>query len=124
MKQDGELIEVGLVARHRFMALVVCAIMAAITLVTIALSLYNSSGAAQLDLSRPGYAGVRSQAISSNTYDGFPSIGPLDESALNQFRQLYDARMKDVQAVDAFGGNSLDDVTLGIDAPPATPPQP
>lgn len=111
----------SLLARHRFIFLIIFSITAALLLVAVAMALYNSSGAAQLDLSRPGYAGVRDKAISSNTYDGFPSIGPIDDSSLKQFRTLYDSRIKDVQALDAFGGDSLSDTALGIDAPPAQP---
>lgn len=115
--------EESIIIRHRFGFLIVLAIAAAMFLVAAAMALYNSSGAAQLDLSRPGYAGVRSQAVSSNTYGGFPATGPIDQASLKQFRSLYDEQIKQVQAVDAFGGSILDDATLGIDAPVSNVPQ-
>jgi len=124
MIDDEAIVEQNIIMRHRFIFLIIFAITAAALLVSIAMALYDNSGAVQLDLSRPDYASVRSKAVSSNTYDGFPAIGPINQDALKQFRALYDEQMKQAQAVDAFGGNSLDDATLGIDAPPTTTPQP
>lgn len=116
--EEAVVVEPNIIVRHRFIFLIIFAITAAVLLVSVALALYNSSGAVQLDLSRPDYASVRSKAVSSNTYDGFPAIGPIDQATLKQFRTLYSEQMKQAQAVDAFGGSSLDDATLGIDAPP------
>lgn len=118
---EDKVVEESIVARHSFGFLIVFAIAAALFLVGAAMALYNSSGAAQLDLSRPGYAAVRSRAVSANTYDGFPSTGSIDQTSLKQFRSLYDEQIKQIQSVDAFGGNVLDDATLGIDAPSADP---
>jgi len=119
MNSDTEIdeTETGLVARHRFLVLVIIAMAAAFFLVSVALALYNSSGAAQLDLSRPGYAAVRSQTITDDKGDTFPGIGPINVTTLKEFRTLYDTRTKELRAIDAFGGTLLDDATLGIDAP-------
>lgn len=117
---EETVVEQNIIARHRFIFLILFAIAAATFLVAVAMALYNSSGAAQLDLSRPGYAGVRSQAVSSNTFNGYSSTGPINQASLKQFRTMYDEQMRQVQGVDAFGGNLLDDATLGIDAPNST----
>lgn len=124
MIEDETLIEGNIIVRHRFIFLIIFAITMALFLVGVAMALYRSSGAAQLDLSRPGYASVRSKAVSSNTFDGFAGVGPINESSLKQFRSLYDDQMKQAQAVDAFGGSALDDAALGIDAPAAANSQP
>jgi hypothetical protein len=48
--------------QHKFFVLIAGVILLSTFLVSVALSLYNSSGAAQLDLSRPGFQEVRKQA--------------------------------------------------------------
>lgn len=104
--------------QHKFMLLVGLAIVAALGLVAVSLALYNSSGAAQLDLSRPGYQSVREQASKKQAFTSFPSTGALDSNALDQFRALYDKQVKNVTAVDSYGGNVMDDNILMIDQLP------
>lgn len=81
------------------------------------MSLYNSSGAAQVDLSRPGYDSVRSQVTDSTTFEAYPASGKIDKQAIDQFRTLYAEQAKKATAVDSFGGNVLDDASLQIDDP-------
>ncbi len=104
--------------QHRFMLLVGGTIMIALFLVGVALALYASSGAAQLDLSRPGYQSVRDQAVQTGKFDEFPSTGQLDREAIGQFRSLFDKQVEQVTGVDSFGGSPMSDQTLSIDALP------
>jgi hypothetical protein len=103
--------------QYRFLAMMIGAIAIAMFLVGVAMALYNTSGAAQLDLSRPGYQSVRDQVMSTDTFDSFPSSGPIDKATLEQFRQLYDEQAKQATSVDAFGGDVMSDKALSIDAP-------
>lgn len=103
--------------RHKFLVLVGGTIVVSLFLVSVALSLYNSSGAAQLDLSRPGYQSIRQQAVQSDTFDGFPGTGPIDDGALTQFRQLYISQAEQSSAVDSFGGDVMSNQSLAIDNP-------
>jgi hypothetical protein len=104
-------------SRHRFMGLVGLTIFVALFLVSVALALYNSSGAAQLDLTRPGYQSVREQAGHSTSFDGFAANGPLNKETTDQFRTLYDTQAEKATNVDSFAGNAMDEQTLSIDAP-------
>lgn len=103
--------------QHRFLVMLAIAIVIAMFLVGVAMALYNSSGAAQLDLSRPGYQSVRDQAVSTDTFDSFPASGALDEEALKQFRELYKTEAEEATQVDAFGGDVMSSKALSIDAP-------
>ena len=103
--------------QHKFMLLVGMTIIVALLLVSVSLWLYNSSGAAQLDLSRPGYQSVREQAKQSKDFTGFPSTGALDKEALDEFRRLYDEQLREATAVESFGGDVMSDEALGIGAP-------
>lgn len=111
--------------QHRFLLLIAGTILISFFLVGVALALYASSGAEQLDLSRPGYVSVRNQAVKSDTFDGFPTSGPIDKNAINQFRSLYDKQAGQAANVDSFGGDVMNDQALSIDDAPATatPPQ-
>jgi hypothetical protein len=112
-------------AKHRFMLLVGVTILISLFLVGVSLALYASSGAEQLDLSRPGYISVRSQAVrSEEIFTGFPSSGAMNATVINQFRALYKKQAEQATEVDGFGGDVMDDSTLGIDAPVTTPPAP
>jgi hypothetical protein len=103
--------------QHRFLIMLGAAIVTALFLVSVALALYASSGAAQLDLSRPGYVSVREQANRDESFDGFSATGPLDKQAIDQFRKLYDKQANKATSVDSFGGNAMNDQTLSLDAP-------
>jgi len=78
--------------------------------------MYNSSGAAQLDLSRPGYVNVRSQAISNgNSLKSFSSSGNLSQEDIDYFQEVYAIQAEKVTSVQAFGGDPLEPISLGIE---------
>jgi hypothetical protein len=104
--------------RHRFWILVSSCVIVSLFLAGVSLALYASSGAAQLDLTRPGYQSVRQQAGGEDKLDAFPSTGELDGKSLEQFRKLYDERAKQATSVDSFGGGVMSDESLSIDALP------
>jgi hypothetical protein len=90
----------------------------AVALVFISMALYESSGAAQLDLSRPGYKSVQNKVDESGTFESFSASGSVDRKTLDQFQTLYTKQVKSVTGKDAFSSAALDDSALGIDAPP------
>lgn len=104
-------------SQHKFLVLIGGAIICSLVMVSVALGLYASSGAAQLDLSRPGYQAVRSQTDKADKYESFSSTGSINQTALDDFKKLYDKQSKDALSVDAFGGTPLDDSSLGLDSP-------
>lgn len=97
--------------------MIAAAIMIALFLVGVALALYASSGAAQLDLSRPGYVSVRDQAKNKEDFDGFPATGSITKETLDQFRKLYEKQAEKATSLDSFGGNALSDQALSLDSP-------
>lgn len=103
--------------RHRFLVLIGATIVISLFLVGVALALYASSGAAQLDLSRPGYVSVRGKAVQSDDFEGFSPSGTVDKNALRQFRSLYEQQSKETTNVDSFGGDVMSDKALSIDSP-------
>lgn len=101
--------------QHRFLVMITIAIAIALFLVSAALALYASSGAAQLDLSRPGYMSVREQAVRSDQFDSFSASGALTEEVVSDFGKLYDTQAKRATNVDSFGGDVMSDQILRLD---------
>lgn len=108
--------------QHRFLFLIGITIFISIVLVSISMAIYNSSGAAQLDLSRPGYRSViTGQSPSKNDFETYPQSGSIDASTVNDFQSIYAKQADNAKAIDAFGGDPLDPVTLGLNAPTPAP---
>lgn len=103
--------------QHRFLLLVIGSIIVALLLTAVSLKLYAISGAAQLDLSRPGYEQVVDKKAKSTVFEGYPSSGPINEQTLKEFQDLYNKRADQATKVDSFGGEVMSDAALSIDAP-------
>lgn len=112
--------------QHRFFGLVGVAVVIALILVGVALALYHYSGAAQLDLSRPGYQDVRKNVEREDNISAYPATGEFDKAAFEQFISLYDQRAGKVLTDAAYDPVALSDESLqlfpGADDAPA--PQP
>lgn len=105
-------------SKHRFLLLIALSILIASILVLISMAMYNGSGAAQLDLSRPGYKEVRAQAITNDSdFKNYSSTGPINQETINEFKSLFEQQAKKTKAVDAFGSDPLSPDALGISAP-------
>jgi hypothetical protein len=107
--------EMSFWARHRYFVLIFSTIFVALALVGLSMWMYYSSGAVQLDLSRPGYSAVAQQVTDDeNKFTVYPSTGPINTDSLNQFQQTYDDQAANAKAVDAFGGDPLSAAALGM----------
>lgn len=100
---------------HKLIAMITGSITIAIFLVFVAMALYNSSGASQLDLSRPGYESVRTKAQQDTTTVSFAATGVLDEAAINEFSDKYDNQLNSMRRQNVFASDSLSTKSLQID---------
>jgi len=108
----------SVLARYRFMVLIVGTVFISLVLVAISLYVYQTSGAAQLDLSRPGYRSVSSQTVNNDSgFTDYPETGPITQSSINQFNQLYGQQAQSIVGVDSFGGDPLNANTLEYNQP-------
>lgn len=84
----------------------------------VSLWLYNESGAAQLDLSRPSYQEARQRAREEEEKeakaDEFSPEGKIDKNTIDEFKKIFKDRQSKIQA-DAFKGDPLSDETLNIE---------
>lgn len=100
--------------RHLFIVMVIGAIVLAMFLVMVAMNLYRSSGAAQLDLSRPGYESVREQVGRSEELRSFAPTGALTAEALDEFERLYQRSLSNISEIDAWRSDALSDTALSL----------
>ena len=107
-------------AKNRFVVMLVGVVGIALVLVSIAMLLYGSSGAAQLDLSRPGYKDVRSK-VRDEAKDAtlFSSTGEIDKNTVDLFEKLYDKTANPATSENAFERGALSDEALRINVDPA-----
>ncbi len=100
---------------HRFSIMIVFAILVALALVMISMAIYYGSGAAQLDLSRPGYKSIRAQVENSDSdFQNYSATGQINQSTINEFKTLYYKQAQKIESVDAFSGDPLSPDSLGI----------
>ena len=98
--------------RHRLSLLLIITVLIALVMTTISVIMYNSSGAAQLDLSRPGYLSVSDQVVETDQIDTYSSTGPVNEESIKEFMKLYDEQAAKAKKVDAFNGDPLNPEVL------------
>ena len=101
-------------AAHRFLLLVLGTIVISIALVCVSLVIYTTSGAIQLDLSRPGYQSVSGQVIREDPVDGYSASGPVTTETVNEFTTLFATEAEKAKAVDAFNGDPLNPEVLSF----------
>lgn len=104
---------IRLVARHRLVFAVTVVIVIAAISTMISMSLYITSGASSLDLSRPGYSQTRTQVMDIPT-ESFSPTGALDQKALEQFDEAYGKQRKTLDSFGQFQDTALDDNSLQI----------
>ncbi len=107
----------GFWEQHRLVLLLISTILIAIVLTIISVGIYATSGAAQLDLSRPGYRSVSDQVEKQDTIDTYSSTGAVNEKAIKEFMELYDEQAEKAKAVDAFNGDPLNPEVLEFGTP-------
>jgi len=115
--ESHENIGVRTVQAHQYFSMVILVILISLFLVYVALSLYQSSGTLQLDLSRPGYDSARQEAIKdTEVFKGFSSDGSITKESLNEFDTLYKKKAAEALIeLDAFSGDALSDSALALD---------
>ncbi len=113
----SENIGVRTVRSHQFLTMIVLVIITSLFMVYAALSLYQSSGSLQLDLSRPGYDSARKEATKdTEVFKGYSADGEITKESLDEFSKLYNQKAAEALIdIDAFSGDALSDQTLALD---------
>ncbi|MGV9001421.1 MAG: hypothetical protein ACOH18_00470 [Candidatus Saccharimonadaceae bacterium] len=103
--------------KHRLSLLLLTTVIIALIMTSISVIIYNSTGAAQLDLSRPGYRSVSNKVDATDEIDTYSAVGAVNKDTIEEFMKLYDAQATKAKAVDAFNGDPLNPETLEFGTP-------
>lgn len=100
---------------YKLLAMLGGAILISCTMVFVAMQLYNSSGTAQLDLSRPEYSSVRTKINNRDRTKTFYVRGDIGKKDLDKFDKTYSKTLKSIESYkDAFAIEKMGDPELGI----------
>lgn len=108
--------------KHKFFLLVIAVLVISMVMVAISLHLYNSSGAAQVDVSLPGYKSIQKQASKERSDSSFPATGTLDKEAFDSFDKLYGKHIDQINSSESFDSRALseDSLQMMVAPDPAT----
>ncbi len=103
------------IIEHQLFMFTLIALIIAGILTLIGLQLYNSSGAAKLDLSRPGYVTVRESVDDNSENDEpFSASGNLDKAAVKDFQGRWTNLSGSLDKMGGFQAETLSDENLGL----------
>lgn len=100
------------ITQYKLIVALSLAILIALILTAISLNMYITSGVSGLDLSRPGYEGVRDQIKPNTSSQSFSADGPLNPSEIDKFDKLYSDQANDLNVIDDFSNKNLEDESL------------
>lgn len=104
-----------LASKYRMPIFLALVVVVAIVLLTFSMRIYYTSGAYQLDLSRPEYKGVRSKITKNNGQNGaFSAQGEISDKVLEDFLKRYKKEATEIRDAKPFQGDVLDDEQLGL----------
>lgn len=121
LKNDAELLSKW--QHSKLYVLLVGVIFVSLILVTVAMNIYNSSGASQIDMSRPGFSSVQKAVKDDNNTTSFPASGQFDQQSFKDFYKMYDERVKALQSINAYNPAAVQDDAYNL-LPAATESQP
>jgi hypothetical protein len=109
------------IIKHQWPAFIIAVLVVATLLTSVSLWLYKVSGAAKLDLSRPGYEKIREDVQDDG--DGtkpFSPTGVLDDAAIADFRSRYENIKARLDHMNDYDDATMSDENLGLAAGQAT----
>lgn len=102
------------IQEHRFFALIGLVVLVALVMTSLSLTLYVTSGAASLDLSRPGYEQVRTQVKEDTVSSSFSPTGALDQSEYERYKSLFEKQVKTISELGNYEPAPISDRPLRL----------
>lgn len=102
---------------YKLLIAICAAIVVALILTSVSLVLYGVTGAATLDLSRPGYESARTKVQSQNIDVDMPPFAPtgkIDQSDMKQYLSQYKKRQLELKGYDSFNPTAISDAQLNL----------
>lgn len=105
-----------LALKHQLTLAIFLTVVIACIMTSVSLYLYSSSGAIQLDLSRPAYEAARKEIVNPRSDNDFSTTGAVSKEELDTYQKLFDDQRKDLNSFGRFKDKGLDDESLGLSA--------
>ncbi len=100
---------------NQMLTFIIGAVLIAIVMTGVSLWLYRSSGAAKLDLSRPGYEKARTEVEDDNSgTKPFSPTGELNSEAIKDFRNRYGSIRDKLDKTNNYDESDVRDDNLGL----------
>lgn len=99
---------------YKFALMITMAVTIAVALSGISVYVYVSTGAINIDLSRPGYEKNREETAYDEEDTPFSSSGPINEEAINDFNQRLEKIQNELGEMNNFSTDAMSDEALGL----------
>ncbi len=112
--------------QHKFIILIAAVLVTSCALITVAMHLYATSGASQVDISKPSLQSVREQAAEEakkSTNDAFSANGKLDNKALADFNRSFSNHVNQIDPANHYTPDAVSPENLQLFVDPTTIPQ-
>ena len=103
------------ILHYQFAAMVALAVLVATIMTSVSILVYVSSGAINIDLSRPGYEQVREDTSASGPITQFQSSGPIDRNAIDDFNNRLESIQTEINNMNNFSTDVMSNEALGIE---------
>ena len=101
-------------SEYKFTLMIAMAIIVAVVLSGVSVYIYVSTGAINIDLSRPGYEKNREDTIYEEDNTSFSSSGPLNSEAIEDFNARLNKLQDELNGMNNFSADAVTDVALGL----------
>ena len=92
-------------------------VLISLALTITSVSIYTTSGASQIDLSRPGFEQERVEVRQNEPARTYDTTSPITQTSIDEFLTEYDKRASDLGQYGSFSGPALDDASLQLIEP-------
>lgn len=101
-------------SEYKFVLMIVSATAVAIVLCGVSIYIYVSTGAINIDLSRPGYEKNREDTLYEDDNTSFSNSGPINGSVIEDFNQRLNKLQDELNGMNSFSPDIMTDEALGL----------
>jgi hypothetical protein len=102
------------ISHYQFATMITSAVLLTAILTTVSIWIYVSSGAINIDLSRPGYEKIREETSAEATETQFLPSGPIDKAVVDDFNSRLESLQARLSSMNNFSNDVVSDEALGI----------
>lgn len=101
-------------SNYKFVLMITIVTLAAIILSGLSIYIYISTGAVNIDLSRPGYEKNREDTAYNEDEIPFSNSGPINNEVVDDFNQRIEKLQNELAGMNNFSAEAMSDEALGL----------